>query len=78
MIYIQIIVAFVAMFFLDYVFALYTKKVIDEKPAQAGFFASAIVLCNAIVTINFVDNPWMIIPTLLGAFAGTWTAVRFH
>lgn len=78
MIYLQVVIAFVAMMGLDYVFALYTKSVVKQKPATAGFFAMCIVVSNAAVTLNYVDNNWMVIPTLLGAYAGTWLAVRYH
>lgn len=78
MIYIQIAIAFGAMFILDFVFACYTKNVVKNKPAVAGLYAAAIVISNAAVTLNYVDNNWMIIPTVLGAFAGTWAAVRWE
>lgn len=74
----QTIMAFVSMFLLDVVFALYTKCVVANRPTAAGIYAVAIILCNAVMVINVVDNHWMIIPVALGAFAGTWTAVRWH
>jgi hypothetical protein len=73
----QIIMAFVSMFLMDVVFALYTKSVIKNRPTMAGLYAAGIMLCNTVMVINVVDNHWMVIPVALGAFAGTWTAVRW-
>jgi len=73
----QIIMAFVSMFLLDVVFALYTKSVIANRPTMAGVCAAGIMLCNTVMVINVVDNHWMVIPVMLGAFAGTWVALRW-
>lgn len=75
---IQILIAFTAMFCLDVVFAFYTKSVVANKPVVAGLLASAIILCNTVMVLEVVHDQWMVVPTALGAFAGTWTAVRWH
>ena len=74
----QGLATFASMAALDWVFAYYTKNVIKKNAALAGLYASAIVVTNAIVTISYVTDHWMVVPAVLGAFAGTWVAVRRH
>jgi uncharacterized membrane protein YfcA len=69
--------SFTAMVLLDLVWVAYTKKVIKNKPALAGMYASAIMLINAVVTISYVTDPWMLLPVALGAFVGSYVGVRF-
>lgn len=71
------ILVFVAMTVLDFIWAVYTKSVSDNKPLLASAFAVGIVVVGAFVTISYVANHWMLIPAGLGAFAGTWIAVQF-
>lgn len=74
----SILISFFAMAALDFVFAFYTRHVMKTNAAKAGMYASLIVITNALVTLNYVADPWMIVPTVVGAFAGTWLAVRLH
>lgn len=67
---------FTAMFVLDFVYAKYTLAVQALKPTSAASYAFGITLCNVIVTIGFVHDNWLVIPTLAGAYAGTYFAVR--
>lgn len=73
----QIIYSFFAMVLLDVVWAAYTLKVQGKKPALAGMYASAIMIINAIVTISYVTEPWMLLPVAAGAFVGTYLGVRY-
>lgn len=73
----QAIYSFAAMVALDLVWAAYTIKVQKKKPALAGLYASAIMLINAVVTISYVTEPWMLLPVAAGAFVGTFLGVRY-
>lgn len=66
-----------AMFALDVVFAMYVIATSSKAAEAAAGWASAIVLLNGAVTLSFVRDRWMLVPAAIGAFAGTWSAIRF-
>lgn len=68
---------FVALFSLDFVWAKYTYAMTSKRPWTAGGYASVIILLSGIAAISYTTNPVMLLPAMLGAFAGTFTAVRF-
>lgn len=73
----QIVITFASMVLLDYIWAHYTIYLLHNKPIQAAISASGIMFATALVTILYVDNHWMIIPTAAGAFVGTYSALRW-
>ncbi len=72
----NIVASFTTMAVLDLVFAGYTFYLIEKNALAASLFASAITLCYIIVTLLYVDDHWMAIPTVAGAFVGTFAAVK--
>jgi hypothetical protein len=72
----QAILAFGSMFILDFVWAHYTLHLVQKNASLAGVYALAITVCNAVVTIMFVADHWLIIPTAMGAFVGTYVAIK--
>ncbi len=60
------------MFALDMVWALYTQAVITNSPFRASSFAAIIQFLSAALVLEYVSNPWLIIPAALGAFTGTY------
>lgn len=70
------LVAFCTMFALDYIWAKYTKAITYHRASGAAHFAAGITLCNAIVTVGYVNNFWLLIPTLAGAWCGTYYGVK--
>lgn len=66
-----------AMFALDMVFAMYVIATAAKAAEAAAAWATAIVLLNGVVTLSFVRDRWMLLPAAFGAFAGTWSAIRF-
>ena len=72
------VVTFVAMFFVDIIFAYYLKAVGNDKAVRAALWASVIVLLNVVAVISYTENHFMIIPAVLGAFAGTFVGVRHN
>ena len=69
------ILAFVAMAVLDFLWAVYTKKVTDGKAIAAASYASVLMVLNATVVMSFVKDAAILIPAALGAFVGTYLAV---
>lgn len=69
------LMSFFAMFALDMVFARYAYALTAQRACAASMWASLIVVCNAVVIINYVADVWTLAPAVVGAFAGTWVAV---
>ena len=70
------LIAFISMAVLDFMWAIYTKKVTDGKAVGAAVYASILLVINATVIVSFVNNHWMLIPASLGAYVGTYYAVK--
>lgn len=69
--------AFFLMVVLDFIWAWYTMYVVAKRPWMAGYAAAGITVCNGLSMILIIKDPWMIVPTALGAFVGTAIAVHF-
>ncbi len=70
-------IAFGCMMVLDFIWAHYTLYLVQKRAALAGLFASGIALCNGVVIILVAANWEMIVPTALGAFVGTFYAIKW-
>ena len=73
----QIAITFASMVVLDYIWAHYTIYLLKNKPWGAGVSAALIMIANALVTILYVDDHWMILPTAAGAFVGTFAVLKW-
>lgn len=67
---------FAALFALDFVWAKYTYAMQARQPIVAGGLSSMLILLSGAAAIGYTSNPWLLVPAMLGAFAGTWCAVR--
>ena len=74
----DITVSFGSMALLDLIWVKYTHAMMQHRAFAAGIWAMGITLCMAVMTINFVTNPWMIIPTVAGSFVGTYIATKWE
>lgn len=72
----KFIIAFLCYAILDYVWAKYTLHVTARRAMVASSFAVAINMLSGAATIIYVDDPRALIATSLGAFIGTWFAVK--
>jgi len=73
---IEYALVFASMLALDYVYAKYTQAAAHHKPTAAGLWASGILPLNYVVITGYLDNPWMLLPAVAGAFCGTWYATK--
>lgn len=64
------------MVLLDAVWAVYIRSTADRKAGLASFCSAIIVVCGAFATLNFVDDPRLVLPAALGAAIGTFLGVR--
>lgn len=65
--------AFVA---LDFSYARYTITSSGRRPIAAGLWAVSILAFSGYATIAYTRDPWLLIPCGIGAFTGTFFAVR--
>ena len=70
-------VTFFAVFFTDIIYTYYLKSVQHNSVWKASFWATACTATASIAVINYTENHWMLIPSLLGAFAGTWFGMKY-
>ena len=68
---------FVALFVLDVFWTRYTAAVTVAHPTRASTYSALIVLANGVAVMIYASEPLMILPAALGAFAGTWVAVKW-
>lgn len=69
------VAVFAGMVVLDYVWALYISACSDGKRMPAAYLSSALIAISGLVTVGYVQEPWLLVPAALGAFVGTWFAV---
>lgn len=69
---------FVACFALDFVWAYYTKAVTERAEWRAAWWAAGIMVLGGIGQIGYVNDPVLLIPAALGAFGGTFAAIKRH
>ncbi len=69
------IITFFAVFFTDIVNTYYIKAIAEDKPLVASLLAALVMLIYSVALISFVNDHLMLIPALLGAFAGTYIAM---
>lgn len=67
---------FLAMFCLDFVWAKYTFAMTSRQPWRAASYASVIIFLSGGAAVGYVNDPVLLIPAMVGAFAGTFFAVR--
>lgn len=67
---------FVAMAALDFVWAKYSMACADRRAWAAPCYAALIVVFNGPVVISYVDNHWLLLPAIAGAFCGTRISMR--
>jgi hypothetical protein len=72
----QALIVFVALFALDLVWARYTSAITDRRRMLAGVYASAIIALSGYAAINYVNDPWMLLPAMAGAFFGTIVGIK--
>lgn len=68
---------FAALFALDFFWAKYTTAITAKRAHLASAYATVLILLSGIAAIVYTAEPVMLIPAMLGAFAGTFVAVRW-
>lgn len=60
---------------IDSIFALHTLSVVEGRKLYAANTGSFLYLLVAIGTISYTDNPWFIVPMVLGSWVGNYCTI---
>jgi hypothetical protein len=71
-------VAFIGMFSVDILHAIYIKKVQNDSPFMAAGYSGLIYILASWVTISYVSDIWILIPATFGAAFGTLFGVLIN
>jgi len=76
--FLKFIETFILVFLTDVLYTYYLKSVANNNPIMASFWATVVTFCGAVAAINFIENNWMLIASLLGAFSGTYFGMKYQ
>ena len=75
---VQCVVVFFALFVTDILWSFYIDAVKDGVPLKSATWAALMFGVGTIGVINYVVNPWLVVPALLGCFCGTYVGVYWN
>lgn len=64
------------MILVDACWAKYTLAMQRKAALSSGLWSVGIMLCGAFVTVNYIGDKTLIVAAALGAFIGTFVAVK--
>lgn len=62
---------------IDIAYAKYTQAVAKNKILAASIWSSVIPVMTAILVLQYVNNIYVLIPMAIGAFIGTYLALKY-
>jgi hypothetical protein len=74
---IKCILIFLAVTGTDFFWAIYIKALSNEKFLKASIFSAMIMAAGGFTAIEYINNHWMLIPAVIGAFTGTYLG-KYH
>jgi hypothetical protein len=69
--------AFAVVAGLDIVWVGYTRALLHKEKYTSSIYAVLIYGFGGGVVISYTSHPWLLLPSIAGAFVGTYVAVRF-
>lgn len=75
-IYFKIILIFFAAFITDAIWTYYIKHTSSGNVWRATFSSSLIVITNAFITVEYVNNPYMVLVAAIGGGLGTYILMK--
>jgi hypothetical protein len=75
MIALQVLAVFVALFMLDFVWARYTLALTSARRIASANYAAILICLSGVAAVLYTREPWLILPAMAGAWAGTWSAL---
>ena len=73
----QFLMVFFIYIIIDIAYDLYTKSVAQDKILSASMWAAIIPVLTAYLVLQYIDNASLFIPMMLGAFVGTYIALKW-
>jgi len=67
---------FFAIFLLDVVYTYYLRCVAGNNVLGASSWSVACYVLGSVAVINYTTNHWLVIPAMVGAFAGTYVGMK--
>lgn len=67
----MIILVFLLSFVSNFLYAWYVQSIGANQMLKAALLGEAIVITGAVVVINYVKDPFYLIPMVAGGFLGT-------
>jgi len=76
----MLIIKYAACFFLaailDWLWARYIQHTSDGKRLQAASFSALIALWGGLLSIQYIQDNWLLAPMVAGYFVGTYLSVK--
>jgi hypothetical protein len=76
--WLQFLFVFLSVGIGDVCWAMYFLKIGQERSLAAGCWGGMIVFLTAYTAIEYINDHTLIIPAVLGGFAGTYATVEYH
>jgi hypothetical protein len=74
--WLQAAAVFTAVAVADFAWTKYMMHAAAKHPHRAALWNSVIIALGSVSVVSYTENHWMLIPALLGAYVGTYVAVR--
>lgn len=75
-VWLQGVVVFVAVMAADFAWTKYMMYAAAKNPHRAALWNTVIIALGSVSVVSYTENHWMLIPALLGAYLGTYVAVK--
>jgi len=70
------LVNFILVFSINVLYTRYLKSVASNTILTASLWSCSINVVAALASINYINNHWLIIPSCIGAFVGTYVSLK--
>lgn len=67
---------FSVVFALDFIWTRYISAIAAKQPTASAIWSAGVILLSGVAAVEYVANPWLLLPAGLGAFTATWIAVH--
>lgn len=71
------LLVFVLTVIADFLWAIYIRRINQGKAMESAATSALLWLLAAFVIVNYVENKWLLVPGVLGAFVGTYFTVKW-
>lgn len=72
----KFILTLVLMALTDALYSIWARRVTGGEAFQSGLIAAGLIMFNSLAAVLYVNDPSLIPAAMIGAFVGTWLAVR--